>query len=133
MSNTIFMYSKKSEKVRNPLKTVKVFPMRMPRFDFQNGLQNNLVTWALEDIEAIGEFIARDSEFYAESTVQKIFEASQLLIQHPQLGRVIPEIGNESIRELFVFQYRVIYEIKPKEIHILTVIHGKRLFDKDEI
>ena len=53
---------------------------------------------ALEDVEAIGKFIARDSEFYAESTVQKIFEAPQLLIQHPQLGRVIPEIDNESIR-----------------------------------
>jgi plasmid stabilization system protein ParE len=88
---------------------------------------------ALEDIEAIGEFIARDSLFYAESTVQKIFEAPRSLIQHPKLGRVVPEIGNESIRELFVFQYRVIYEIKPNEILILTVIHGKRLFDKDKI
>ncbi len=88
---------------------------------------------ALEDMEAIGEFIARDSEFYAESTVQKIFEAPQLLIRHPKLGRVVPGISNESIRELFVFQYRVIYEIKPNEIHILTVIHGKRLFDKDKI
>lgn len=30
---------------------------------------------ALEDIEAIGEFIARDSEFYAESTIQKIIDS----------------------------------------------------------
>ncbi|QII13221.1 type II toxin-antitoxin system RelE/ParE family toxin [Candidatus Kuenenia stuttgartiensis] len=28
---------------------------------------------ALEDIEAIGEFVARDSDLYAESTIQKIF------------------------------------------------------------
>lgn len=88
---------------------------------------------ALEDIEAIGEFIARDSEFYAESTIQKIFEAPQSLIQHPKIGRVVPEVGNESIRELFVFQYRIVYEIKTNEIHILTVIHGKRIFDKEKI
>jgi len=41
---------------------------------------------ALEDIEAIGKFIARDSEFYAESTIQKIFETPQSLIQHPKIG-----------------------------------------------
>ena len=45
----------------------------------------------------------------------------------------MPEVGNESIRELFVFQYRVVYEIKANEIHILTVIHGKRIFDKEKI
>lgn len=87
---------------------------------------------ALEDIEAIGKYIARDSPFYAESTIQKIFEAPQPLAQHPQLGRVVPEIGTESIRELFVFQYRVIYEIKVNEIHILTVIHGNRSLDKEK-
>ncbi len=29
---------------------------------------------ALDDIEAIGKYIARDSQYYAESVVQKIFE-----------------------------------------------------------
>jgi mRNA-degrading endonuclease RelE of RelBE toxin-antitoxin system len=39
---------------------------------------------------------------------------------------------DENIRELFVFQYRIIYEIKHNEIHILAVIHGKRLLDKNQ-
>ncbi len=88
---------------------------------------------ALDDIEAIGDYISRDSEFYAESTVLKIFEAPQNLVNFPKLGRVVPEVGDEDIRELFVFQYRLIYEIKSNEIQILTVIHGKRLLDKDQI
>ena len=88
---------------------------------------------ALDDIEAIGNYISRDSEFYAESTVLKIYEAPQSLVKFPELGRIVPEIENEYIRELFVFQYRIIYEIKCNEIHILTVIHGKRLLDKDQI
>ncbi|MCP4268821.1 MAG: type II toxin-antitoxin system RelE/ParE family toxin, partial [Candidatus Brocadiaceae bacterium] len=35
-------------------------------------------------------------------------------------------MGDEDIRELFVFKYRIIYEIKCNEIHIFTVLHGKR-------
>ncbi len=88
---------------------------------------------ALDDIEAIGNYISRDSEFYAESIVLKIYESPQSLVNFSKRGRVVPEIGNEDIRELFVFQYRIIYEIKCKEIHILTVLHGKRLLDQDQI
>jgi len=84
---------------------------------------------ALEDLAGIGEYIARDSVFYAESTVNKIFETAQTLSHFPKSGRVVPEIDNELIRELFVFQYRLIYEIKGNEIHLLTVIHGKRLLE----
>ncbi len=64
---------------------------------------------ALDDIEAIGDYISRDSEFYAESTVLKIYEAPQNLVNFPKQGRVVPEVGDEDIRELFVFQYRIIY------------------------
>jgi len=93
---------------------------------------DRLIIWspeALVDLEAIGEFIARDSEYYAQSTVQKIFESSQSLIEYPKAGRIVPEFGNDLIRELFVFQYRIIYEISENEIHILTIIHGKRILD----
>ena len=34
-----------------------------------------------------------------------------------------------SIREVFVFQYRIIYEILASEIHVLTVVHGKRIIE----
>ena len=44
---------------------------------------------AVEDIEAIGEYISRDSEFYAESTVLRIYEAPQSLVKFPKLGRIV--------------------------------------------
>ena len=84
---------------------------------------------AIEDIKAIAEYIARDSNFYAESIVERIFRAPEKLMQFPKLGRVVPEKNNESIREIFVFQYRIIYEIFESEIHILTVVHGKRIIE----
>ena len=50
-------------------------------------------------------------------------------MQFPKLGRVVPEKDDESIREIFVFQYRIIYEILVSEIHVLTVVHGKRIIE----
>ncbi len=84
---------------------------------------------AIEDIEAIAEYIARDSITYAESTVEQIFQAPERLIQLPKLGRIVPEKNDEAIREIFVFQYRIIYEILASEIHVLTVVHGKRIIE----
>ena len=88
---------------------------------------------ALYDIESIAEFIARDSTFYAESTVEEIFDAVGPLGGHPQMGRVVPEIGQETIREIFVFQYRIIYEIQVQEIHVLSILHGKRLLKEKDL
>jgi addiction module RelE/StbE family toxin len=84
---------------------------------------------AIEDTEAIAEYIARDSTTYAESTVERILEAPEKLTQFPKLGRVVPEKNDEAIREIFVFQYRIIYEILASEIHVLTVVHGKRIIE----
>jgi toxin ParE1/3/4 len=50
----------------------------------------------------------------------------------PRLGRVVPELGQQNIRERFVYSYRVIYEIQPEALHILAVIHGKRLLESVE-
>jgi plasmid stabilization system protein ParE len=51
----------------------------------------------------------------------------------PESGRVVPEIGVVSIREVIFGQYRVIYRIKDREITILTVRHGKRLLNTQRI
>ncbi len=45
---------------------------------------------------------------------------------HPELGRVVPEIRNPDYRERFVHKYRIIYRVEPKRILIAAVIHGSR-------
>jgi plasmid stabilization system protein ParE len=42
----------------------------------------------------------------------------------------VPEIGTPSIRELFVYHYRLIYEVRARDIVILALIHGARDFEK---
>jgi len=52
------------------------------------------------------------------------------LFEFPEIGRVVPEIGDANIRELFVYSYRLIYEIVPDDIKIIALIHGKRDFSR---
>ena len=93
------------------------------------------VTWspeAVEDLESIAEYIERDSPFYAQSVVSKILAASKKVGDFPLIGRVVPEIGDENIRERFVCSYRLVYRIRPQKILIVAVIHGKRLLENIE-
>ncbi len=64
--------------------------------------------------------------------VEELFAATDLLPEQPRLGRIVPELDQPNIRERFVYSYRLIYEIHPKELHILADIHGKRLLESVE-
>ena len=83
---------------------------------------------ALSDLENIAEYIANDSERYANLTIKNIFNQVLILEKHPFMGRVVPELNNERIRELIVGNYRVVYENEESSVNILTVHHSKRIF-----
>lgn len=88
------------------------------------------VNWthqALDDLDAIALFIARDAPKVANVFVEKAFELTDKLLSHPKMGRKVPEIGDDSIREVFLFGYRIIYRISGKNLDILTLHHGARL------
>lgn len=84
---------------------------------------------ASEDLESIAEYIARDSEYYARAVVTEILSVSRSLPEFPEVGRVVPEIGDEHIRERFIYSYRLVYRVEPARILIVAVIHGKRLLE----
>jgi len=90
------------------------------------------VVWspeAVEDIESIAEYINRDSEFYASSVVAKVVDLAGALGEFPLIGRIVPELDDEAIRERFVYSYRVIYRVEKERILVLAVVHGKRLLE----
>lgn len=84
---------------------------------------------AIEDIEAIASYIERDSLWYARAVVAKIVETAEAIPDHPELGRIVPEIDDQSIRERFVYSYRIIYRIEQERILVATVVHGSRLLE----
>jgi len=81
---------------------------------------------AVNDLESIAEFISKDSEFYASALVQEVLDAGDSLAELYERGRVLPELGNKSIREIFIKDYRLIYSIEISRVVILGLIHGKR-------
>ncbi len=86
---------------------------------------------SLQDISGIAAFIARDSIYYAQYVVEAILDKGESLIHFPESGRVVPELEQASIREQFVFSYRLIYQLEEDEVLVLAVIHGKRLLEED--
>ena len=82
---------------------------------------------ALEDIESIATYIEKDSPIYAKSVVSKFFEKAEILQEFSDLGRTVPEFNDPTIREIFVYSYRLIYRIDEEELLFVAVVHGKRL------
>lgn len=92
----------------------------------------HIVVWsprAIDDVDAIAAYIAEDSEAYAASVVRTILQKARNLSEFPYAGRVVPEFGDEAIREVFAYSYRIVYHVGEHEITIAAVIHGKRLLE----
>jgi addiction module RelE/StbE family toxin len=81
---------------------------------------------ALADLQAAEAYIARHSEQYARAMVERILERSELLVSHPRLGSVVPEYEEETLRELFVDPYRIVYRLLDEQVDIVAVVHGAR-------
>lgn len=93
---------------------------------------DHIVTWsprALDDVNEIAAYIANDSEVYSASVVRAILVKARGLSSFPNLGRIVPEFGDEHIREVFVYSYRIIYKVKLDTVIIAAVVHGKRLIE----
>ena len=82
---------------------------------------------SIKDLDGIAKYIARDSPKYARLTLINIWNQARRLINHPRLGRQVPEIGDEAIREILYGNYGIIYTIRNDDIHIITVHHSARI------
>ncbi|AFY77668.1 MAG: type II toxin-antitoxin system RelE/ParE family toxin [Hydrococcus sp. C42_A2020_068] len=88
------------------------------------------VVWsskAVEDVDAVATYIARDSPSYAAAVVKKIVDTTRDLIECPWAGSVVPEFSDPAILEKNAYTYRIIYRVKEEIVTIAAVIHTKRL------
>jgi hypothetical protein len=46
----------------------------------------------------------------------------------PERGRVLREVGDPSLRELLVYDYRMIYRVRQHAVVIRAFVHGARDF-----
>ncbi len=88
---------------------------------------------ALDDLEAICLFIARDAPQVAAVFADRALSATDRLADHPRVGRIVPELQIETIREVILGNYRIIYRIREEEVQVVTVHQGARLLDVAKI
>lgn len=94
------------------------------------------VNWtiqALDDMDAIAEYISHNSFRYASAFVEKTFQKVVILEKFPQSGRIVPEYNEKNIRELILEnKYRIIYRfIDGERVDILMVHHSSSPLPRD--
>jgi len=92
-------------------------------------MQIRWVRLALKDLEEIAGFISQDNPEAAQDLVRRIWDAAQILAEHPHSGRAGRVLGT---RELVIggTQYILPYRVIEGEVQILRVLHGARKWPK---
>jgi toxin ParE1/3/4 len=85
------------------------------------------VVWtetASNDLERAIEYIHQDSPGYALSFLYDTLERAKVLNLFPHGGRIVPEINDPNVREIFIHRYRLMYRIEEERVIIFTFVHG---------
>jgi toxin ParE1/3/4 len=89
-----------------------------------------IIRWtkrAKDDLAAIGDYIARRDHLAAARFIRALMDRTRALQGQPRIGRRVPEMPKDDLRELIHGNYRIVYALVGTEIHILTVFEGHRL------
>jgi len=81
---------------------------------------------ALQEMDAIAEYIALDNPAAASALVQQVFDKTERLEHFPQSGRIPPELSNSVYREVVVPPCRIFYREDEKLVLILYVMREER-------
>ncbi|TFH84887.1 type II toxin-antitoxin system RelE/ParE family toxin [Billgrantia azerbaijanica] len=87
------------------------------------------VVWtepALQELDAIAEYIALDNPVAAGSLVEEVFEKTERLKEFPQSGRIPPELPNSVYREVVSPPCRIFYREDGDRVLILYVMREER-------
>ena len=81
---------------------------------------------ALQDLEAIAEYIALDDPAAASRLVQEVFKKTERLEDFPQSGRIPPELPGSVYREILVPPCRIFYREEESDVIVLYVMREER-------
>ncbi len=81
---------------------------------------------ALQELDAIAEYIALDSPVAARHLVQEVFNKTERLKDLPQSGRIPPELPNSVYREVVVPPCRIFYRAEKKRVFLLYVMREEQ-------
>ena len=95
-----------------------------------------MVKWtdhAKTQLRYIHDYIAQDSKLYAKRVIEALIDKTMILDELPRMGHIVQELNIETVRELSLYSYRILYEIKPSHIDILAIIHKRQNLKANDI
>lgn len=88
---------------------------------------------SVERVTEIAEYIASDNQKAANDWVENLFGLIEQLKSFPRSGRIVPELNEETIREILFGNYRIVYRIELKQISILTVRNIRQILPISDV
>lgn len=89
------------------------------------------VVWAESAERALDEviaYIANDSHQAAADVLDAALHAASSLATLSERGRIVPELNDRGIREIFVFRYRLMYRVERERVVVVAFLHEARDF-----
>ncbi len=85
---------------------------------------------AFSDLENIKDYYNKQGVAHiGVNIIAEILLHIETLEDHPNIGRVVPEFDENSIREIIHAPYRVVYLLEDNLIHIIRVWRSERLLN----
>lgn len=83
---------------------------------------------AAHDLKGIAEFIALDNPDAARRLAGAILRKIEALSSLPMMGRIVPEKGDPTIREVILSPYRIVCQTEHNDevIHVARIWHAAR-------
>ncbi len=83
---------------------------------------------AIADLRQLVVFISKDNPAAAIKLGETLIQKSMILAGHPRLGRMLRESRKDTLRELVIPPYRLIYEIDgaASAVYVRVLWHGAR-------
>ena len=81
---------------------------------------------ALNDLDAIADYIALDNPAAARELVQRIFRHVEQLIAHPDSGSKPEELRGWRYRQIVELPSRIFYRRDRDSVYVLYVMRGER-------
>lgn len=81
------------------------------------------------DLEAIGDYIARDNPNRAVSFVEEIIERCQRLGQGPYAFAVVPRYAHLGIRKRTFGNYLIFYRAAGETVEVLHILNAAQDYD----
>lgn len=88
-----------------------------------------MVSWsqrARADLKALHDHIAKESPQNAKTVAREMPRRADAIEATPLVGRKVPELDEQSVREIPAYSWRIVYHVRDGKVFIVTLVHKRR-------